>query len=443
MQFKTSQRLFNFNNDGGSPKVKTAEKDGIGISMALLSPRRFFESRINQNPNQSLHLRPKDISSKVRKGLVIEVNEQYGRILCSRSFGDLGVFVFFDRNTTVNGASLCLGNVDLMSAVPLGVEIDFKVTFGFPSKWRTFGTYMGYYCESLKYDCTQHVTMFHAELLATETRHDGLVIGYDGLDGKAVIHPHIWPSPNTIRKLYSGAELEPKKNHRFQILTQQSRTLLAVVRPVPSFLKAKLRRMKYIALSAQPLSTTVVCYAYLVGIGPAELLFDSVGVRDDTGDNVPVEIVMDRNLFLSSIGLDKGQGAKVNLIGLIGQAFQLGCVRNLSTQRHPLRAFCAYLCNAGAIPRNPRVHMPRDYSRNLRKASTNLKALPSPFLEKKPSKLDTSLTHRSFYRKFYVRRSYRANPRKRAFTPCSPYTDLAAKRKNLNESMHDVSLSDF
>uniref|UniRef100_A0A914QST2 Uncharacterized protein n=1 Tax=Panagrolaimus davidi TaxID=227884 RepID=A0A914QST2_9BILA len=26
MQFKTSQRLFNFNNDGGSPKVKTAEK---------------------------------------------------------------------------------------------------------------------------------------------------------------------------------------------------------------------------------------------------------------------------------------------------------------------------------------------------------------------------------------------------------------------------------
>ena len=75
------------------------------------------------------------------------------------------------------------------------------------------------------------------------------------------------------------------------------------------------------------------------------------------------------------------------------------------------------------------MQMPRVYSRNVRHTSAQTRTFP-PLVERKPSKLlnNTSFIRRSFYRKFTIRRSFRANPRKRAFTPCSPYTDLAAKR---------------
>ena len=91
--------------------------------------------------------RPKEDTKKVRKGLVIEVNENFGRILCSRSFKDHGVFVFFNRDTTVNGTPLHLADADLSTAVPMGAIVDFKLTYDFPSKWRNFKTYMAYYCE--------------------------------------------------------------------------------------------------------------------------------------------------------------------------------------------------------------------------------------------------------------------------------------------------------
>ena len=59
-------------------------------------------------------------------------------------------------------------------------------------------------------DTFQAIPVFHAELLAKENRQDGVIIASDGVDSKVVIHPHVWPSANTIRKLIFGNELEPK-----------------------------------------------------------------------------------------------------------------------------------------------------------------------------------------------------------------------------------------
>ena len=107
------------------------------------------------------------------------------------------------------------------------------------------------------------------------------------------------------------------------------------------------------------------------------------------------------------------------------------------------------------------MQMPRVFSSNDRHTSAHVRTFP-PLVERKPSKLcnNNSFIRRSFYRKFTIRRSFRANPRKRAFTPCSPYTALAAKRlvsrqffsslivlfffrKNLDETFRDVSISDY
>uniref|UniRef100_A0A7E4VGE3 NHR domain-containing protein n=1 Tax=Panagrellus redivivus TaxID=6233 RepID=A0A7E4VGE3_PANRE len=406
----------------------------------MLSPKRFFESRPKAT-DQSIHLRPRDDTRRIRKGLVIEVTPTYGRLLCARSFSDTGVYVFFDHNTAVNGTPLHLGDFDLQSAVPVGAEVDFKLTYGFPSKWRSFGTSMAYFCEWISFDATKEVSVLQAELMVTANRPNGLVMTVDGEEQKAVLHPHSWPTGSTIKKLRNGSELETRVNHRFHVMTQPSRTLLSLVRPVPNFLKNKLRRISYICLSAQPLSTTVVCYAHLVGVGGTELLFDSFGTRDDTGDTLPVEIVMDKDIFLSSIGIDKSP--KVNLYDVIGRPFQLGCVLNLTSQKHPLRAFCAYICSMPYIPKNPKMNMPRTYTRGVRQAAIRnpvVNAVEKKATPPSPPKNQFVRTHsrRSFYRKFAQRRSMRIAVQSRKRGPCSPYPE----QQNAKRKIVDISVTE-
>lgn len=82
---------------------------------------------------------------------MVHVNDTFGRILCSRSFSDRGAIIFFDRNTVVNGTPLFMCEFPLNAVVPVGVDVDFKLNYEFPSRWRQFGSSMGYYCEWLNY----------------------------------------------------------------------------------------------------------------------------------------------------------------------------------------------------------------------------------------------------------------------------------------------------
>uniref|UniRef100_A0AC34RQH3 Uncharacterized protein n=1 Tax=Panagrolaimus sp. JU765 TaxID=591449 RepID=A0AC34RQH3_9BILA len=147
----------------------------------MLSPKR----------KQELQSRPRDPTKKVRKGVVIHVSENFGRILCSRSFSDRGAHIFFDRNTVVNGTPLFMSDYSLNTIVPIGVDVDFKLNYEFPSRWRQYGSCMGYYCEWLNFDPEKTPEIICTELLVKTHRQDDCVTATDK-NGKIVfIHPHV------------------------------------------------------------------------------------------------------------------------------------------------------------------------------------------------------------------------------------------------------------